>query len=131
MQSPTISLLTLTLTLAAAASGALAATCNAVLTGSTTLSGTTCPISQVSGGAWYEKTADCGSAATVTLEDARGGSAPVAASISIAASGASTRVSWSEVSYSSTNNYYVDLVAGASCERTLGTGFNVEGVTYA
>lgn len=114
----------------AAASGAVAATCNAVIT--STLSGTTCPISQISSAVWYEKQADCGSAATVTFEDPRGGSSPVAGSLAIEnTSSGSTRISWSEFSYGSTNIYYVTLAAGASCDRTLTTGFNVESVTYA
>lgn len=114
----------------AAASGAVAATCNAINTSA--LSGTTCPISQISSDVWYEKKADCGSAATVTFEDARGGSDPVAASIAIEnTSSGSTRISWSQVSYGSTNYFYVDLAAGASCDRTFRTGDNVGSVTYA
>lgn len=124
MQFTTISLIL------AAASSAMAVTCNVVTTSA--LSGTTCPTSLISGGSWYEKKADCGSAATVTFEDARGGSSPVAASIEVDnTSSSSTRVSWSEVSYASTNTYYVDIAAGSSCSRTLNTGFNVGSVTYA
>lgn len=114
----------------AAASGAVAATCNAVLTSA--LSGTTCPISQISSDVWYEKKADCGSAATVTFEDARGGSNPVTASIAIEnTSSGTTRISWSQVNYANTNYYYVDLAAGASCDKTFATGDNVGSVTYA
>lgn len=114
----------------AAASGAVAANCNTVLTSS--LTGTTCPITQISSEVWYEKKADCGAAATFTFEDARGGSNPVAASLAIEnTSSGKTRVSWIESTYAGKNYLYVDLAAGASCERTLGTGYNVESVTYA
>lgn len=123
MQFTTITLLLAT------ASGALAATCNAVA--ATVISGTVCPITQA-GAAWYEKQADCGSAATVTFEDARGGSDPVLASLAIEnTSSGTTRVSWVEKSYSGEDYFYADVAAGSSCDRTLRTGFNVDSVTYA
>lgn len=118
---------TLTVLLAAGTT-ALAATCKGVSV--TALAGTSCPASSPSG-VYYEKEADCGSAATVLYEDARGGSNAVPSSLAIEnTSGRALKVYWEEINYNSVIDFYVDLAAGASCEKTLNSGLSVGAISY-